>query len=181
MFHSGNEKILVDICNTIADINSELQKRGVETNTYPAKTDLTLPDWLKTFMYAEPYPGAAELLNSIYRNGLEIVYFTARPAQADFVTLRWLDMHGFPPGNLLMGLERKNKIKCVEVYQPYFVMEDDPYIIRELLKLNFPVIAKKQPYNFKLGASEKSLLYMVEDYRVLCAGQTGTTEQKGGS
>jgi len=55
---------------------------------------------------AEPYEGAAEILQSLVDNGHTVTYFTAREEKDRMVTLTWLAKHGFPEGRLIMDKPR---------------------------------------------------------------------------
>lgn len=156
--------ILVDICNSIADVNSVLAKRGVDISRYPARVDFPLEEWLRVFWEAKPYPSAVEILNLAVQHGFEIFYVTSRPQEALFVTRRWLDVHKFPPGDLIIGIRPEEKVIVARELMPYLIIEDDPAIIHRYRQNNFPVVVKAQPYNRKYRKSNDGIVFYVEDF-----------------
>ncbi|NYE57205.1 HAD family hydrolase [Carboxydothermus ferrireducens] len=152
-------RVFVDICNSIADVNSELQKRGVDTTVYPSKVNFGTEEWLKVFAEALPFPGSAEAIQKLAED-FEVVYITSRPKIATFVTLRWLKLWGFPEGELLIGV--KDKARYAKIFNPVFALEDDPKIAKAYTELRVPVIVKKQPYNCSL--ERNPLVVVVEDF-----------------
>ena len=67
--------------------------------------DGTLCTEEKTFErpLAEPLPGALEALNALRKNGNTIILWTGRGWEQYKITKKWLDSHGFPYDQILMG------------------------------------------------------------------------------
>ena len=103
--------IAVDVDNTVANTNLELVRRfGLPLKKYPA-TQIP-PEFflsnegMRLFQKTEPFPGAAEALNLFSELGYRIAYISSRPGDALFITVRWLQKHGFPADQVLCGLDR---------------------------------------------------------------------------
>ncbi len=145
--------VAVDICNTVADINFALAVRGYNTKIYPSP-DLppgffSSPTGLAVFMAAIPLPFAVEGVWQVYRSvrdtGGRLVYLTARPREARFVTRRWLELHGFPCPDAVVFAE--NKAEAAKRLGIDLAFEDDPDQIRALSAAGIKVLAVEQPYN----------------------------------
>ena len=109
-------RIAIDICNTIVDINSEIEKRGYRKNR-GAYFYLGLPsnffkEHLEVFRDAKPLDGAVEALHRLVAQGNEIVYLTARPEVAKEVTL-WnlFEKNGFPRGKVVHSYSKSEDFK----------------------------------------------------------------------
>ena len=99
-------RIAIDICNTIVDINAEIEKKGYRRNK-GAYSYLGLPknffiEHQEVFLNAEPIDGAVEALHRLVEAGNEIIYLTARPMAARESTL-WnlFKKNGFPKGEVV--------------------------------------------------------------------------------
>jgi hypothetical protein len=129
--------IIVNIDNTIA--NFTLAK-----NVMPADLadEFYAQNLEKLLFQVKPYPGAEEMLDHIAEFA-DISYTTARPIITNFVTVRWLQINGFPPGKIIFLPPEKR----------YFpdalgVIDDDPRVaLLYPLKLANMVYIKAQPYN----------------------------------
>lgn len=144
----------VDICNTISNINYELlQKFNINLKQYPAKEvpkDYFISSaGLKMFMDARPFNGAAATLNLLNKSGFRIMYITSRPIISCFVTKRWLQYNGFPKGPVEFVLSSE-KAKVARDYGITMFFEDDPAVIKMLVKNKMPVFVKSAPYNRNL-------------------------------
>ena len=69
------------------------------------------------FESASVLPGAVQALHKLRAEGASICYFTARPASARDVTVRWLGREGFPqPQNLITDKPRsKGSLRYVYI------------------------------------------------------------------
>ncbi len=109
--------IAVNVDNTLANTS-------LAGETIPA--DLPEEFYLKhlkeLFFKMKPYPDAAETMSRIAQH-CDIVYTTIRPKVAEFITVRWLKINGFPDGLLLF-------IPPQERYFPdsIGVIDDDPRV-----------------------------------------------------
>jgi len=130
----------VDLCNTIQNINLELVKYyRLDFCTYPFKN--VSQDFFETatgnqvFMNASPFPGARELLRDLTNNsGVRIEYVTNRPRTADFVTRRWLALHGFPPGRIIFTRKPEDKVDYILKRGITLLFEDDPRVVTSIKK-----------------------------------------------
>lgn len=147
------KKIAVDICNTLADINSELEKRlGKNPNPkeylHPKVVSLGgnryFIENMDIFENAKPLKDAVRVMNELSKK-YDILYFTARPIIASKVTEEWLRACDFPEGELFMNL--KNKGELAKILRVSFAIEDSPHEIESYRKNNIDVIVIKQPYN----------------------------------
>lgn len=140
--------LAVDICNTIADVNSEIKKvfganpnplcylhPGVPLNFFKYNT------WI--FKDVMPFKGAADILNQL-ANIYTIIYITARPKEAELVTLEWIEKNGFPKGEILFSTQKHETAKHLNVMA---AIEDAPHEIDSYLAAEIPVFVKRQPYN----------------------------------
>ena len=141
--------VVVDICNTLSDINGQLDKLFGKCDTYPNKA---IPSdffeknpWI--FAEAEAYADSARVLREIAKRE-EILYLSARPLSSLLITKNWLFKKNLFPkglvvfysGNKAMFL-KEHGIKCTVAY------EDAPKEIEGYLNCGIKVFAKSQPYN----------------------------------
>lgn len=145
-----NKRIAVDICNTLADVNRELEKRFgpvPDPNMYfhPSVKDIPnfFSDNLDVFLNAEPIKNSIYELNILARFN-HVVYITARPKTAYFVTKRWLQVNGYP---LCPIIFTRDKVKAAKKFGIEIAIDDSPYDIEEYLKSGIKVYIKKQSYN----------------------------------
>lgn len=141
----------VDICNTIANINYELlQKFNISPKLYPApevpKDFFINVEGLKMFLNARPYYHAKQVLAGMTAEGYRIVYMTSRPKTAEFVTRRWLNLHGFPAGSVEF-IQSSEKATMAQYLRMVAFFDDDPVVIQGLTEKGIPVFVKAAPYN----------------------------------
>lgn len=122
---------LIDLCNTLFNINRHLIKSGFKITTFP---EPTIPSsfWDTGDIYRE-----AEVIDSIrnhlfkhIKNGDEIIYYTARPEHTGAISSDALKRNGFPEAPLL---HTKGELKALHfryITTPVIIYEDSP---RELL------------------------------------------------
>ncbi|AEG15960.1 hypothetical protein Desku_2426 [Desulfofundulus kuznetsovii DSM 6115] len=151
--------IAVDVDNTVANTNLELVRRfGVPLNKYPAPLPpgfFSTQEGLKLLQRAEPFPRAAETLKTLADLGYRIAYISSRPGDALFLTVRWLQKHGFPADQVLCGLDRQGKAEvATKELQAVAVFEDDPVLAAALLNKVPALWLKDWPYNRKLPAGK---------------------------
>jgi len=164
--------IAIDICNTIADVNSAIANRfSLSFEKYP----LPVPDefWMSekgtdVFKKVLPIEGAAEVVSDVSELLGGVVYVTTRPKKIEFVTRQWLKKHGFPKGSVIF-CSRKEKPLIYSILQPSIIAEDDPEVIVELQKLDVsPVLVYQWPYNRHLRGSN-----------IVPVGQWDTNQERG--
>lgn len=140
--------IVVDICNTLADINGILDaigpRRPSGTYLHPA---ITGPDFfvdnLWIFNDAKPVPGSQgvlKVLSETYR----IVYLTARPRPSELVTRRWIDNNHYPSGRIIYSAD---KAAVALSLNARFAIEDSPYEVAQYQKSGILCFVPSADYN----------------------------------
>lgn len=92
--------IFVDICNTIANVNNQLVKRGFHTDIYPCEVPVHVWEDTLTFKEAEPIKPVIYFVTKLAAIG-KIFYLTARSQKFHDVTSDWLRRHGLPEGPII--------------------------------------------------------------------------------
>lgn len=137
--------ILVDIDGTIAATGELLLSRyKIPLQQYPAPMPdefWSSPEGLAIFRDVEPIPNSIKALNIAED---DIAYFTLRPAIAGFITVRWLQKHGFPEGPTYFCKSLAEKAQLAEDLKPVMVIDDDP---RASAFYEIPLIVIARPYN----------------------------------
>lgn len=143
----------MDLCNTIADINGQIERRfKAKAETYPVygipRNFFSSPGGLAMFHNATPYFCAVDVLHNIARTGSEIIYVTTRPEKAACVTEKWLKKHGFPDGEIIFT-SRERKADYIIKTGIDYVFEDDPLILSTLMRQSGIkcLFVKQWPYN----------------------------------
>lgn len=140
--------IAVDLCNTISNVNAQLVKYDVDFGLYPGNFPegfWSSSEGLRIFSKADPMDGAIKAVGFLqnYFQG-DVVYVTKRPPESKFVTRRWLEVHGFPDGDLVFCDDKvpffKNSNLCA-------VMEDDPVLVKQAHDCGNLVFMHLWPYN----------------------------------
>lgn len=144
----------VDICNTIADVMGELNKRFGNSPTpnvyfHPGLSGIPtfFEDNLDVFLDAKVIESSNIVLRELAKAN-KIVYITARPEKAYFVTKLWLKRNGFPKGEIYFT---KEKPKIANMLKVDVVFEDAPHEIDNYLQYSkdIEVMVKRQPYNLE--------------------------------
>lgn len=117
----------IDICNTVADINEQLNLRGFQTSVYPA----FVPPEVFTeelFRAAAPIWPVVNLVKRLAKQ-CSIVYLTARPEKVREVTLEWLERYALPAGPVIhTNGQLKGKVALELVHHDWIAgaIEDSP-------------------------------------------------------
>jgi hypothetical protein len=90
---TGSPKLLPGLKNLIIDID------GVVCEDIPNEE----PERMTT---ASEIPGSKKKINSWYKDGNIITFFTSRPENLREITVKWLTQHGFKYHNLIFGKPR---------------------------------------------------------------------------
>lgn len=151
----------VDICNTIADINSQIESCfHVKTETYPVYgvpgDFFSSPGGLAMFRNAAPYAYATTVLWNIARAGCCIIYVTTRPPKAVSITEKWLRKHGFPDGQVVFT-SRESKADYIIQTGISYAFEDDPLILNTLLRTNVKYVFVKE-WIYNRGLKNKKVI-----------------------
>ncbi len=140
-----------DIDNTIADTNSLLHRLfEIPKDVYPAPVS---PNFWKSgtgllvFSRANPIAGAREFVENMARRIGPVVYVTNRPPVAEFVTKRWLRMHGFPEGPVVFCKGPEGKLLAARRYAPALAVDDDPEAVKMYSFAGIAVLMPGWPYN----------------------------------
>lgn len=142
---------LVDICNTLADVNGELEKLLGE-NTDPSSyfhqgvTKTTFIDNPQLFSEASVIKGSVEGVNKL-SDKYEIVYLTARPGWAEKITKDWLKKNGFPKGKIIFS---RDKASIAKELKASVAIDDAPFELNALSEVVPTVLIHKQSYNLNL-------------------------------
>ena len=145
-----NKIIAVDICNTLADVISELNARlgvsptpdvyfhpGIKDRDYFKKN-------LDVFLDAKVLGNSNVVISELAKYN-KIVYITARPKESELVTRIWLKKNGFPKGELHFTNDKPSIASKLGVDMAF---EDAPHEIDNYRNnTNVEVLVKKQPYN----------------------------------
>ncbi|HZK53481.1 MAG TPA: hypothetical protein VFC84_04745 [Desulfosporosinus sp.] len=121
----------VDICNTLANVNEQLNLIGFQTDVYPAP----IPAEVLTeelFRQAKPIQTVVNLVKRLVDRGYSLVYLTARSESVREVTLEWLRANALPAGPVIHTNGRlKGEIALELVHVDWIAgaVEDSPYEI----------------------------------------------------
>lgn len=141
--------IAVDICNTLADINSAVRRMVGPFKHYPAPIPTrfwTSPEGLRVFRDARPLHDAAKVISGLAARLGGVTYVTSRPREAELITRRWLKRNGFPNGKVIF-CERHEKPTVYASLSPFLIAEDDPEVVAALAGLGIPVLVPQWDYN----------------------------------
>lgn len=146
--------IFVDICNTLADVNREIEnltgcKRPAGLYFHPS----VCPNWflehIEVFENCKPIAESLKGLKKLAEKN-DIVYLTARPIQAHMVTVNWLKRNGYPDGPVYFS---ERKAEFAESYlkdHPYdrvAFIDDAPHEILSCIQMGYTVFVHRQDYN----------------------------------
>lgn len=152
MFITG-KTIAIDLCNTIADVIGELEVRlghNPNPNQYfhPGLIDKPnyFEDNLDIFLVAKPIGNSAEILRELSINN-NIVYITARPKIAEFVTRVWLKRNNYPLSKIYFT---NNKVDIAAKLGVDLAIDDAPFEIERYINAGIEVLTKEQTYNTRL-------------------------------
>jgi antitoxin component YwqK of YwqJK toxin-antitoxin module len=141
---SKTKLVCVDIDNTLANVNAELEKLGYDISIYP-NPYIDKNFWLNfegqmLLLNAEIIKTTLAIISSIYTNfNIEIFFATTRPLDLIDITYAWLIKN-----NILSEVYfTQNKLQLdADIY-----IEDDPAVIETLLKNNKTVLVPRWEYN----------------------------------
>lgn len=89
----------VDICNTLSDVNGQLNQLGFLTDVYPSPVPKEVFNE-ELFRNAGPIWPVINLVKRL-SDRYSIVYLTARPESVREVTLEWLKRYALPAGPVI--------------------------------------------------------------------------------
>lgn len=147
----AKQSIAVDLCNTVCDINTPLEKifhkRLPGTYYIPGVTEDFFIKNTDIFRTALAFTYAAECLHLLAKH-YNIIYVTARPIEAAEATEDFLKENDFPKGQIIFS---KNKAVVFKKLSMVFAIDDSPSEIINYQKSNIPVLIKAWDYNHGLG------------------------------
>jgi hypothetical protein len=142
--------VVTDIDNVLCDLNALLQERFViDLGRYPNQVPhafFASPEGLSLFWRARPFACSAESLWGAVAAGHRILYLTSRPREASFVTRRWLALHNFPSGEVVLTQDKLSLV-LPRRHEILLVAEDDPRVALALAGEGVPVLLVDWPYN----------------------------------
>lgn len=140
--------IVVDLCNTCADVNGVLDtigpKRALGVYEHPVVSgeDFFVNNlWI--FNEAAPIPGMRKALEQLSR-WYNIIYLTARPIVSDLLNRRWLQNNYFTPGMIIYS---PNKAEVALSLNARFAIDDSPYEIERYRSAGIDCLVPAQDYN----------------------------------
>lgn len=146
--------VLLDICNTIADINGQIEvitglKRSEGLFFHPALYPGWFEENMNIFKDAPAMPGSVEGVNRLREEGYKIVYLSARPESARGITEEWLQRKGFPNCPLLFTDKKVEAIQQAGICQEdiAFAIDDAVHEIEQYKKAGIFVYVPKWDYN----------------------------------
>lgn len=142
----------VDVCNTLADLLTELREYigpwPFDEYHHPMLTEDFFLQNPGIFLRAKPFEGAVQGMWRL-KEHFDIVYLSARPKWAWVLTDLWLRAHGFPVGQLILT---NNKDRVAKEIGVSIAIEDAPFEIDRYKEAGIPVIVKAQRYNKGYGS-----------------------------
>lgn len=143
--------VVTDIDNTICNVNALLYGAfDIPEEIYPAPTPPGF--WEDTglviFAKAKPFAIGVELLKSVSGGSFDsLAYLTCRPRVAEFLTRRWLNLHGFPEAPVFFCRDAEEKVAVATSLNATAAMEDDPETARMYARAGIVVFLPDWPYN----------------------------------
>lgn len=142
------KSIAVDICNTLCDVNHILERdfgfqKRPDVYQYPGLVADFFYQHTEVFVKAEVFRYAKECLQSLSER-YDIIYLSARPANAHAVTVKYLKENGFPSGDVVFT---NNKAEYFKEHEMLFAIDDAPAELERYLRSGIPVAAYMHPYN----------------------------------
>lgn len=150
-----NKNVVVDIDGVLADFEGLfIQKFGEERrelesleSRYPTM-GISINRFVnhpETYKYLEPIPLGLSIVEYLTDNGWDVDIVTSRPADAEWVTRRWLKEHGV---NFLSFSINPNKSGRIAELAPVCAIDDLISVARLLKRYSVPVLLMQQPWNW---------------------------------
>jgi len=142
-----DKTICIDIDNTLADANSELERRGYNLSQYP-HPQLNDSFWKmelgrRILNEAKPIKNTIRIVQTLINMNVNIIFATQRPIELTGLTYEWMKRHITPLWGKDSVFFTKNKTSLnADIY-----FEDNPHEILEMLKCGKVVLAPVWPYN----------------------------------
>jgi uncharacterized HAD superfamily protein len=95
------------------------------------------------------YPDALGILQELDKQGHEIYYITARPAEHCERTKKWVEEAGFPvqEGRFFCGMKDEEKIHTIKELNLDFYFDDKPNVLETLTNESVQLYVRDQSYN----------------------------------
>ncbi len=144
--------VLVDICNTLADVNEQINlvtgvSRPEGTYYHPAVTgDAFFEKHLEVFSNAHVLDGSVEFVNRIART-YDVLYVTARPECSYEVTRKWLHENGYPAAPITFT---KDKVSSCRELNVAFAVDDAPAEIMAYNRSGILCLVPAWDYNINM-------------------------------
>lgn len=179
-------KVIVDIDNTLWDFSGELYRRLSRINSkVPQPCDWSEYSYYEKFIDAktcwgiiydiqgasrfDAYPGARELMNSLWESEHEIIVATNRHPRYKMATQTLLMNNNL----VYHSLHLSNDKSTLFDESIGLVIDDSPHVIDKAKSHNIPVIGLKQAYNVNSGVplfdDLHALIKHLEERKILVA------------
>lgn len=150
-----NRNVVVDIDGVLADFEGRFvqefgdERRELESleSRYPSRA-ITINSFVHdpaTYKNLEPIPLGLSVVEYLTDNGWDVDVVTSRPADAEWVTRRWLKEHGV---NFLSFSINPNKSGRIAELAPVCAIDDLISVARLLKRYSVPVLIMQQPWNW---------------------------------
>lgn len=142
----GKEILFVYICNTLANINEQLKKRGVRVDIYPSPVPSDLFNDTVIFKEARPIIPVINKVKELAKE-FALIYLTARSTKIKVLNENWLISNGLPPAPIIYtNGRRKGEFFTSKVYG---IVEDAPNEIQSVLahRSDVEIFIPDWPYN----------------------------------
>jgi uncharacterized HAD superfamily protein len=95
------------------------------------------------------YPDALDVLQELDKQGHEIYYITARPAEHCERTKKWVEEAGFPvqEGRFFCGMKDEEKIHTIKELNLDYYFDDKPNVLETLTNESVQLYVRDQSYN----------------------------------
>lgn len=100
----------------------------------------------RLFMIPQPVSGAKEGIETLLREGHEVIYITARTPEERDITVRWFTTHGIPHERVLCA-GFKSKVDLVKQWGIEAFIEDYQVNARLIAESGVPVLLLNASYN----------------------------------
>lgn len=136
--------VVVDICNTLANVNNELTKRGVMIgNTYPSSVPSHLWNDTTIFSNAESIDNVCYFVRRLGETFDRLVYLTSRPGSLSEVAEDWLSKQRLPKAPIIYTNgepkgEYLNQLASKE--ESVVVLEDSPVDILSIKEVRSDIL-----------------------------------------
>ena len=102
----------------------------------------------RLLMMPKPVTGAKEGIETLLREGHEVIYVTARTPEQKDITERWLSLNGIPYQHVLFS-GFKSKVELIKKWRIQVFIEDYQVNAKAIAEIGVPVLLLNASYNIK--------------------------------